>query len=93
MKLNLNKDVLFLTGEVNFQNASAILKQFKHLTFKHETIKLDCSGITNASSVALAVLIEMLKLLKIKNINASIIGLSKSLKALAQVSQLSDLIA
>ncbi len=92
MTLTLNNNELLLKGEISFLNATSILKDFNRLVFTEKTIKLNCEGVSNASSVCLAVIIEMKKILNNQNIKTDIKGLSAPLKALVQVSQLTKVI-
>lgn len=58
--INLLDDTLSIQGEVNYRSAAQLMKQLDKLVLS-DSLQLDCGGITHADSVAVSLLLYLLK--------------------------------
>jgi len=80
-----------LTANIEFADAELIMNEFNQLSIDGDTVVIDCSQVKSASSVILALLLEIKKQIEIRHKQLSVINLPENLKKLAQVSHLGDL--
>ena len=80
-----------LPANIDFADAELIMNKFNQLSIDGNMVVIDCSQVKSASSVILALLLEIKKQIEIRHKQLSVINLPENLKKLAQVSHLGDL--
>jgi anti-anti-sigma factor len=80
-----------LPASIEFADAELIMNKFNQLSIDGDTVVIDCSQVKSASSVILAILLEVKKQIEIRHKQLLVINLPENLKKLAQVSHLGDL--
>jgi len=80
-----------LPANIEFADAELIMNKFNQLSIDGNMVVIDCSQVKSATSVILALLLEIKKQIEIRHKQLLVINLPKNLKKLAQVSHLGDL--
>ena len=81
-----------IRGDLTFESASLILEQSKQLFADHNQINVDMSGVLDADSAGLALLIEWLSWAKHYNHEVRYQHVPKRIAAIAEISELNELV-
>jgi phospholipid transport system transporter-binding protein len=79
-------------GSLRFDNVRDMLKQSAAVFASQDELAFDLSGVTNADSAGLALLIEWYRLAERNQRRLRFIGASQQLRALAKISDLDTLL-
>lgn len=94
-EINLQNQQLSLRGVLDYRTAPALLRQGKALIASAEgaTLKINCTEVSKSSSVGLALVLAFMREGLRGNKQLSIVGLPKDMQQIAEVCQLSPLLA
>lgn len=81
-----------LSGSITFETADRVLKASKAVFGKQADFELDCSGVTEADSAGLALLLEWKAWARRHRASIRYLGLPKSIVAIARTTGVEDLI-
>lgn len=81
-----------LNGEMSFHTADRILESSKRLFGDYASLKLDLSRVDDADSAGLALLLEWKAQANQRGGSIDFVGVPKSVLAIAQTTEVSDLI-
>lgn len=81
-----------LSGEMTFENAEQILSSSKSPFSKHARLELDCSGVSEADSAGLALLLEWKSWFLKRRGEIHYSGLPDSIVAIARTTDVENLI-
>ena len=79
-------------GNLTFESATRMLEQSKLLFAEHNRIHVDLSGVRDADSAGLALLIEWLSWARRSEREIDYEGLPERLAAIAEISEVSELV-
>ena len=80
-------------GDLTFESASGILEQSKLQFADFRNLHIDLTGIEDADSAGLALLIEWLSWAQQSEREIDFVGLPTQLAAIAEISEVSELVA
>ena len=81
-----------IRGDLNFESASFILEHSKQLFADHDQITVDMSGVLDADSAGLALLIEWLSWAKHYNRKIHYQQIPQRIAAIAEISEVNELV-
>lgn len=94
-EINLQNQQLSLRGVLDYRTAPALLRQGKALIASAEgaTLEINCTEVSKSSSVGLALVLAFMREGLRGNKQLSIVGLPKDMQQIAEVCQVSPLLA
>ena len=66
-ELSIVENNINVTGVLNFETVPVLMKQAELLFSQQDQVRIDLSGVTDSNSAGLALLLEMMRVMKLQN--------------------------
>ena len=86
------QDQYQILDAINLTNVSSLLKEGQLLITSHQNLNIDLSQASQSTSVAIALMLQLLEEAKTHQVQLSFSDIPESIQALAKISNVADLI-